>query len=154
MLVYKHKEKRKPVGKSYCLSTHFKRRNAMKKMILAAAIAAMTLAAAASVNAADYTISIGHTNAENDSWHLAALEFKNYVEEKSEGRIEVEVYPNSQLGTEIEMIQSISCLRKAACNEQNTAHYFWYIVSDGFPPPDSRLGSNEYTGKRITEIIR
>ena len=86
----------------------------MRKMFLAAAVAAMTLAAAITASAAEYTISIGHTNAENDSWHLAALEFEKYVEENSDGRIEVEVYPNSQLGTEIEMIQSI--LMQSGCD--------------------------------------
>ena len=54
-----------------------------------------------------YRINIGHTNDERDSWHQGALRFKEYVEEKSEGRVEDNIYPNSQLGTEIDMIQSI-----------------------------------------------
>ncbi len=55
----------------------------------------------------NYVINLGHTNGEGDSWHQAALRFKDYVEEKSQGRMQVNVYPDSQLGTEIDMIQSI-----------------------------------------------
>ena len=64
--------------------------------------------------AAEYTLSLGHIQSESDSWHLAALAFKDYVEEKSEGRIAVEVYPNSQLGSEVEMLTSI--LMQSGCD--------------------------------------
>lgn len=63
---------------------------------------------------AEFTLTLGHTNAEADSWHQGALAFKQYVEEKSNGRIAVEVYPNSQLGSEIDMIQSI--LQQSGCD--------------------------------------
>lgn len=63
---------------------------------------------------AEYTISIGHINAESDSWHLASLDFKEQVETNSNGRIKVEVYPNSQLGSEVDMIQSI--LQQGGCD--------------------------------------
>ena len=86
----------------------------MKKLMAAAAAAAMTLAIGISANAAEYTISLGHINSENDSWHLAALAFEEYVEENSDGRIEVEVYPNSQLGSEVDMLQSI--LMNSGCD--------------------------------------
>ncbi|MBR0093266.1 MAG: TRAP transporter substrate-binding protein [Lachnospiraceae bacterium] len=63
---------------------------------------------------AEYTISIGHINPENDSWHLGSVAFKEYVEEHSGGRIKVEIYPNSSLGSEIDMIQSI--LQQGGCD--------------------------------------
>ena len=83
------------------------------------AAAAETTAAAAADGAVDtsnakYTINIGHINAENDSWHLAALDFKEQVEKNSNGQIKVEVYPNSQLGPEVDMIQSI--LQQGGCD--------------------------------------
>ena len=84
------------------------------KLMMAAAAAAMTLALGISANAAEFTLSVGHINAESDSWHQAALAFEEYVEEHSDGRIEVEVYPNSQLGSEVEMIQSI--LMQSGCD--------------------------------------
>ena len=89
----------------------------------AAPAAAETKAADAAAPAADsgvdtskaaYTISIGHINAENDSWHLASLDFKEQVEKNSNGQIKVEVYPNSQRGSEVDMIQSI--LQQGGCD--------------------------------------
>ena len=85
-----------------------------KKLLMFAAAAAMTVALAGSAHAAEYTINVGHINAENDSWHQASLAFKEYVEEKSEGRIAVEVYPNSQLGSEVDMLTSI--LMQSGCD--------------------------------------
>ncbi len=56
-------------------------------------------------SAASYTLSIGYTTASNDNdpYHLTALKFKEIVEKKSEGRITVNEYPSSQLGSEPEM---------------------------------------------------
>ncbi len=50
-------------------------------------------------------LSIGYTTAANDDdpYHITALKFKEYVEAKSGGRIVVEEYPSSQLGSEPEM---------------------------------------------------
>ena len=44
------------------------------------------------------TIRLGHIRDTNHPTHLAALKFKELVESGSNGRIEVKVYPNSQLG--------------------------------------------------------
>lgn len=49
---------------------------------------------------------VGHINAEDHTWHKMAEKFKELVEEKTGGQVEVTIYPNSQLGTEIETIQS------------------------------------------------
>ena len=86
------------------------------KKFMAAIITAAVAAAVAAVPAmaADYTITLGHIQSEDDSWHKAALAFEEYVEEKSEGAIEVEVYPNSQLGSEIDMLTSI--LQQSGCD--------------------------------------
>lgn len=55
--------------------------------------------------AAAKTLGIGYTTSanENDPYHLTALRFKEIVEEKSGGRIIVDEYPSSQLGSEPEM---------------------------------------------------
>ncbi len=52
-------------------------------------------------------INIGHINDQSDSWHQGALKFKEYCEANSNGTIEVDVFPNSQLGPEVDMIQGI-----------------------------------------------
>ncbi|QQK76522.1 TRAP transporter substrate-binding protein [Salicibibacter cibarius] len=54
------------------------------------------------------TIRVGHEQAETNDRHLAMMEFKELVEEKSQGEMEVLVYPNAQLGSEPEMIESVT----------------------------------------------
>ena len=49
---------------------------------------------------------VSHINAEDHTWHKMALKFKELAEAGSDGRISVTIYPNSQLGTEIETVQS------------------------------------------------
>lgn len=49
---------------------------------------------------------VGHINDENHTWHKMAEKFKELAEANSNGQIEVKIYPNSSLGTEIETIQS------------------------------------------------
>ena len=85
----------------------------MKKLLTMVLILGL-LAMSCTAFAADYTLSLGHIQSETDSWHIAALAFKDYVEEHSEGRIAVEVYPNSQLGSEVDMLTSI--LMQSGCD--------------------------------------
>ena len=64
-------------------------------------------AAGGEVTGDKVVINIGHINDESDSWHQGALKFKEYCEANSNGTIEVDVFPNSQLGPEVDMIQGI-----------------------------------------------
>ncbi len=52
-----------------------------------------------------YSLSVGHTTAanENDPYYLTVMKFKEIVEQKTNGRIKVDDYPSSQLGSEPEM---------------------------------------------------
>ncbi|YCA14449.1 TRAP transporter substrate-binding protein [Kushneria sp. AK178] len=79
----------------------------LSQLITAGALAAGVLAMAAPVQAADYTLKFGHLANEQNIWNKAAMHFKEEVEENSDGRIEVQVYPNEQLGNEMDMINSI-----------------------------------------------
>ncbi|WP_156854914.1 TRAP transporter substrate-binding protein [Oceanobacillus sp. AG] len=54
------------------------------------------------------TIRFGHGSAETNERHLAVVHFKELVEERSNGQIEVQIYPNEQLGSEAEMIESVT----------------------------------------------
>ena len=59
-----------------------------------------------------YELVFAHITDENNSWHKAALKFEELVENNSDGRIEVTVYPNNSLGSEsevLEMIQTGTC---------------------------------------------
>lgn len=60
----------------------------------------------------NFELVFAHIADENHSWQKAALKFKELVEENSEGRITVKVYPNNTLGSEsevLEMIQTGTC---------------------------------------------
>ncbi len=56
---------------------------------------------------AKYKIKFGHIANDNNIWNLAALKFKDIVEKESNGKIEVKVYPNAQLGKELDLINGI-----------------------------------------------
>lgn len=57
--------------------------------------------------AENFELVIGHIVDEENTWHKASLKFKEIIEEKSAGRIKVTIYPNNQLGSEVDVIQSI-----------------------------------------------
>jgi|GEM_PF-92335 len=71
-------------------------------------------AASSAAGNASYKITIAHQQDETDSMHLGAVEFQKYVQEKSNGQIEVEIFPNGQLGPEVDIIQSI--LSQGGCD--------------------------------------
>lgn len=64
-------------------------------------------AAPAADSGETFELVIGHIVDEENTWHKASLKFKEIVEDKSGGRIKVTIYPNNQLGSEVEVIQSI-----------------------------------------------
>ncbi len=53
------------------------------------------------------TIKIAHVVAEDVSSHKRFLKFKELVESKSNGKFNVEIYPNSQMGGEREITESV-----------------------------------------------
>lgn len=57
--------------------------------------------------ASSFTLKFGHLASEDHTWHKAALKFKELVEERSQRRVTVKIYPNSQLGQEMDLINSI-----------------------------------------------
>lgn len=68
--------------------------------------------AAPAASGETYEIVFAHIADENNSWHKAALKFKELVETNSDGQIKVTVYPNNSLGSEsevLEMIQTGTC---------------------------------------------
>lgn len=82
----------------------------------------------------NYTITLTHAVAEDTSQQAGCLAFKEYVEENSEGKITVNIYPNSQMGGDREQIEGVqegsitmmTCGSAAQANFVNSA-----IVFDG-----------------------
>lgn len=54
-----------------------------------------------------YTMKLGHASTTESTRHKALLEMEKYVEEKSGGRLQVEIYPGAQLGDETAMIEAM-----------------------------------------------
>lgn len=89
-------------------------------------------AAADGASAAEVTLSIGYTTASNDDdpYHVTALNFKQIVEERTGGRIVVNEYPSSQLGSEPEMwegMQTGTCDMAVMTN----AYVSTYVPANG-----------------------
>lgn len=62
----------------------------------------------ASANEEDVTTwKMTHISDANHLWHRTAVKFADLVEEKTEGKVQIEIFPNSQLGSEIDNINSI-----------------------------------------------
>lgn len=59
-----------------------------------------------STGEAEYVIKVGHTLQEDTPTHKAWLVFEEEVEKNSNGRIDVELYPNSSLGSERVMFEA------------------------------------------------
>jgi tripartite ATP-independent transporter DctP family solute receptor len=55
-----------------------------------------------------YTFKLAHITPTDHMWHKAAEKFKEELDKRSDGRMQVEIYPASQLGTEADMVQQIS----------------------------------------------
>jgi len=49
----------------------------------------------------------GHLTNENHLWHKTAVRFANEVNEKSNGALEIQIFPNEQLGPELDTINDI-----------------------------------------------
>jgi tripartite ATP-independent transporter DctP family solute receptor len=79
---------------------------ACKALLLGAALFAAPLAAGPSPDAlaASYTLKLGSVLAPSDPLQVAAEGFKQAVEERSKGEVEIELYPSSQLGDTQDMM--------------------------------------------------
>ncbi|WMS44893.1 TRAP transporter substrate-binding protein [Acuticoccus sp. MNP-M23] len=76
----------------------------LTKLTLTAAALLVGLSAA---HAEDLTLKLGHLANEENVWHKAALKFAEELKMRTDGRIEVEVYPNESLGKEIDLINGM-----------------------------------------------
>jgi len=53
------------------------------------------------------TIKLAHVVNEQDGFHIAAVKFKELVEERTDGKLTVELYPNAQLGDERTLLEGM-----------------------------------------------
>ena len=79
----------------------------MFKQLITGAVLGTALIGSQAALSADFTLRFGHLANEQNIWHQAAEKFKEEVEANSDGRIEVRLYPNEQLCSEMDVINSI-----------------------------------------------
>jgi tripartite ATP-independent transporter DctP family solute receptor len=68
-------------------------------------VAALAILAAAPAHAA--VLKLGHVLPPAHNWHVAATGFADEVTAATQGRVEIKVFPNSQLGSETAMIEGL-----------------------------------------------
>ena len=76
----------------------------------AAPAAAPTTAAAPAAPAVQYpkmTLKLGHAGVLDMSYHKGNVKFAELIKERSGGNIEIQVFPNSQLGSEKDMVEQV-----------------------------------------------
>ena len=86
-------------------------KDAIKGGTLAAATAALFAVGAASpAGAADYVLKYGHPGpvGEDSDDHVAGEFLKSFLETRSNGQIEVQIFPGSQLGSFREMVEQVN----------------------------------------------
>lgn len=86
------------------------RLNSLLRTFAASSILMASLTGAGGAHAASgdkIVMKLGHTLAANNHYQLAALEFAKSVSQKSNGQIQVQVFPQSQLGGEVQMTQAL-----------------------------------------------
>ncbi|MCB8839967.1 TRAP transporter substrate-binding protein [Aurantimonas sp. VKM B-3413] len=69
--------------------------------------AGVTSASIIRARAATRTLKLGHLANEENSWHKASLKFAEEVKQRTNGEIEVQVFPNEQLGKETDLIKGL-----------------------------------------------
>ncbi len=79
------------------------------KRIIALALALIAVFSLVNIATAEqtYTIKLGHTMSTSHPRHIALLEFEKYVEEKTDGKVQIELYPAAVLGSEPDMQESM-----------------------------------------------
>ena len=81
-----------------------------KTTVLSLAVAGAVLvcsSAFSQASAAEITIKIGHGAAEGYHMHKAWLKFKEEMETKSNGKFEVNIFPNGQIGGDRELTEAV-----------------------------------------------
>ncbi len=78
--------------------------NKLTKLAATCAVVALMSGAAA---AQEVTLKLGHLANEENIWHKAALKFAEEAKALTEGRVEVQIYPNESLGKEIDVINGM-----------------------------------------------
>jgi len=79
-------------------------RNGWKRLTVLLAVFALTGAGfATTLEAAQVSLKLGHIRADTSPTHKAAVKFSELVAQKTNGEVEIKIFPNSQLGGILDM---------------------------------------------------
>ena len=73
----------------------------------------ISLALVSASNAADFadmdpvTLRLAHVVNEQDGFHIAATKFEELVEERTDGKVNIEIFPNASLGDERTLLEGM-----------------------------------------------
>ncbi|BFN33657.1 TPA: TRAP transporter substrate-binding protein [Vibrio harveyi] len=81
--------------------------NIMKKTIIASLLAVTSLSANAFFGSDKVTLKVAHYFNEQHPQHIALQQFEKEVEAASDGKIDIKIFPNAQLGSEEQMINGM-----------------------------------------------
>ena len=85
----------------------------MKKFTLNTLALGISLALATAANAADFddmdpvTLRLAHVVNEQDGFHIASTKFEELVEERTGGKVSIEIFPNATLGDERTLLEGM-----------------------------------------------
>jgi len=78
-----------------------------KSLLQGCMVAAMSLTLGQGAGAQEVTLRLAHVLAPTEPLHVASERFAELVEERSDGRIEVEVFPSGELGTNLDLYEQV-----------------------------------------------
>ncbi|WP_299360401.1 TRAP transporter substrate-binding protein [uncultured Paracoccus sp.] len=81
--------------------------NLTRRTFTALSAGLLSLQLALPAAAAETTLKLGHLANEQNSWHKAAVKFGEELAALTDGRIEVQVFPNESLGKELDLINGM-----------------------------------------------
>lgn len=76
--------------------------NKFTKSMLAVSVAAIAFAASSAAMGSEINLTLAHALNETHSAHVAMKEMADLINKNSDGRIEVQIFPNGQMGTAAE----------------------------------------------------
>lgn len=81
-------------------------------------------------------LTLSHGLSETHTVHIAMEEFAEKVEERTDGRIKVEIFPNAQLGSETESMEQLTA---GVIAMTKVRLRFWQLMKKGIIHSDFRI---------------
>ena len=78
-----------------------------KSLLQSCMVVTMSLALGHGAGAQDVTLRLAHVLAPTEPLHVASEHFAELVEERSDGRIQVEVFPSGELGSNLDLYEQV-----------------------------------------------